>query len=100
MKDKYKPSQWTSPKKFWYMFLSVLAIVILCAIIGSLIRPDWEMYLLYPWLHELIAYILLVIIGGLTIFNFFLVIHLIYANQYANDKIKELEDELERVRNS
>ena len=93
MKDKYKPSQWEAPKKFWYMTLSLISIVILCVFIGAMIKPDWEIYEKYPWIHQLIAYFLLIIIGGLTIFNFFLVIHLIWSNFKLEDRNKELKEE-------
>lgn len=89
-----KFSEWELQQKIWRIFLAVLLMIFGCIYIGVLIVPNWEWFIIYPWLHQTIAYLTLFGVVGLIFFVLYVIIDLAFSNQRLSDKNKDLKNKI------
>lgn len=92
-----KLKEWTLQQKIWRIFLSVLVLIFGCIYIGLLIVPNWELFIKYPILHQLIAYLTLFGIIALIFFILYIIIDLAFSNQRLSDKNKDLDSTINKL---
>lgn len=96
----------------FYSFLAIVAVMGLSAYLASLIVPNWEIFILFPFWHSFVAWLAFGIIAFLSVLILYFVVDLAIdkevlqkekeklneENQKLDKKVIELEKELNELK--